>query len=967
MSDPDQWSASFGPFHLSPAKRVLARDGIPVALGDRALDILIALVDRAGEIVSQKELMTCVWRGLIVSPGNLRVHMAALRKALDAADSGASYIENVVGQGYCFIAPVTRVGTPTVLHENPRPSPSITPRPLPSALNRMVGRDETVRTIAEDLRTDRFVTLVGAGGMGKTTVAVSVAHAMKEEFDGSVCFVDFGAITDASLLATTVASTLGLASQSPDALITLMAFLQNARMLLILDNCEHVIDASASLAEVIYSQAPRVYILATSREALRVEGEHAHWLRPLDSPPPETPVCAKTALEYPAIKLFVERATASDSRFSLTDDNAAIVADICRRLDGIALALEFVAGRVATYGLEGTVDLLDKRLGLHWQGRRTALPRHKTLYALLDWSYGLLPSFEQCILRGLSIFVGPFTLHAAQATLPEADRDLAAVASALDSLIEKSLVTTHRTDDGTTHYRLLETTRIHALERLVQLNEIDAVAERHARYFAQLLRSQPPQFSHGHLGNLRAALEWCFGHRPGASIPARTEAGIDLAAASVATLLHFSLWNECLCWSKAALARLPQATRIDKRELVLQEALAIASMYTGAPGVHAVIVRGIEIARELSEMAIHLRLLASLHFYSHRVTDFRTSLAISEEIETVARSTDDAVSWAIADWLRGSSHYCLGNQQAALQLFKRGFTYSGDHYASDAQQLGIYYRSRGLIGLARVQWLCGYADQALQTAELALEESEATSAVNRSYALLIVCHVFLWRGDLDTALEVIGHVMAQPHWQGRLVWFHTEALALKGEVLIRRGDLAEGIPLIRSALADMKTTNQKNLMLTATACALAEGLGAAGQVEEGLAVITDILTHPPGNAETWEAPELLRVRACLLMASAQPEEIEAERCLARSLELSRRQMARGWELRAAATLAQLKSRQGLVAEARDVLATVYAQFTEGFDTCDLRTARDLLNEFASALAASARSDDLQRRVNPSLP
>lgn len=968
MSGSDRGIVSFGPFRLSPATRTLERDGIAIALGDRALDILIALVEHAGQIVSQKELMSRVWRDLVVSPGNLRVHMAALRKALDAADSGASYIENVVGQGYCFVAPVTRVGTPAIVLEVPRAFPSVVPRPLPLALNRMVGRDETVRTIAADLRTDRFVTIVGAGGMGKTTVAVSVAHAMKDEFGGSVCFVDFGAITDASLLPTTVASTLGLASQSVDALTTLMAFLQNARLLLVLDNCEHVIDAAASLAEVICSQAPQVHILTTSREALRVEGEHAHWLRPLESPPPEISLSAEAALEFPAIKLFVERATASDSRFRLTDENASMVADICRRLDGIALALEFVAGRIATYGLEGTVDLLEKRLGLHWQGRRTALPRHKTLYALLDWSYGLLPPFEQRVLRGLSIFVGPFTLEAAQATLPEADQDIAAIAIALDSLIAKSLVATYRAPEGTTHYRLLETTRIHASERLEQMNDIDAVAERHARYFAELLGSRPPQFNHEHLGNLRAALDWCFSDRPGASIPARIETGIDLAAASVATLLHFSLWNECHSWSKAALARLTQASHIDKKELVLQEALAIASMYTGAPGLHAVIVRGIEMARELAETAVLLRLLASLHFYSHRVTDFRASLAISEEIETVARSTDDVIAWAIADWLRGSSQYCLGNQQTALQLFERGFTHGGDHYAADAQQLGIYYRSRGLIGLARVRWLCGYPDQALQTAKQALEESAATSAANRSYALLVVCHVFLWRGDLDTALEVIGRVLAQPHWQGRLVWFHTEALALKGEVLIRRGNLAEGIELISSALADMKTKNQKNLMLTVTACALAEGLGAAGQVEEGLAVITDVLTHAPGNAETWEAPELLRVRASLLMATTQPEEIEAERCLTRSLELSRQQKARGWELRAATTLAQLKSRQGLVEEACDILATVYAQFTEGFDTRDLRTARELLNQFGSALAASAaRSADLQRRADPSLP
>ncbi len=447
MQHADSTVAEFGPFTLSPAMRKLERGGLPIPLGDRALDILIVLVEHAGEVVSQKALMSRAWRDLVVTPGNLRVHMTALRKALDDGKGGA-YIENVVGQGYCFVAPVTRAGTAAVVSQISPPPSSIVSRPLPSALVRMVGRDETVRTIAADLRTDRFVTIVGAGGMGKTTVTVSVAHAMKEEFDGIVCFVDLGAITDASLLPTTVASTLGLTSQSPDALATLMAFLQNARLMLILDNCEHVIDAAACFAEVIFRHAPQAHILATSREALRVEGEHAHWLRPLESPSPEIPVSAKTALEFPAIRLFVERATASDSRFKITDHNAPVVADICRRLDGIALALEVVAGRIATYGLEGTVDLLDKGLGLHWQGRRTALPRHKTLYALLDWSYDLLPPFEQCVLRGLSIFVGPFTLEAAQATLPEDDLHTTALANALDSLIAKSLVATFPTQEG---------------------------------------------------------------------------------------------------------------------------------------------------------------------------------------------------------------------------------------------------------------------------------------------------------------------------------------------------------------------------------------------------------------------------------------------------------------------------------------------------------------------------------------
>jgi hypothetical protein len=225
-----------------------------------------------------------------------------------------------------------------------------------------------------------------------------------------------------------------------------------------------------------------------------------------------------------------------------------------------------------------------------------------------------------------------------------------------------------------------------------------------------------------------------------------------------------------------------------------------------------------------------------------------------------------------------------------------------------------------------------------------LAESADTASVNRCYTLLLVCHVFLWCGDLDTAQDVIEKVTAQPHWQGRLVWFHTEALALKGEVLLRHGHLTEGIELLCAALNDMKTKNQKNLMLTVTACALAEGLAAAGHAEEAFALITDTLAQPPGNAETWEAPELLRVRADILQSMPQPDEDEAGRNLLQSLALARRQGARGWELRTTMALARLRGRQGRRAEAHQLLSAIYARFAEGFDTADLRAAKQLLDE-----------------------
>jgi predicted ATPase/DNA-binding winged helix-turn-helix (wHTH) protein len=951
-------AVSFGPFQLAPLTRKLQRHGVTLTLGDRALDILIVLVEHAGKIVSHRDLNTRVWRDLVVTPGNLRVHMAALRKALGDGDDGARYIANVAGQGYTFVAPVQRLSMTNALQ--PAPPVSITPkaRVLPPALARMVGRDDAVRTIAADLRTDRFVTIVGPGGMGKTTVAVSVAHAMLEQFAGNVCFIDLGAVADPKLLAATIASTLGLSIQSADPTVALMTFLRTERMLLLLDNCEHVIDAAAPLAEMIFAQAPEVHILATSREAMRVEGEHAHRLRPLESPPPDIAVNAAKALTFPAVKLFVDRATASDSRFAMTDANASIVVDICGRLDGVALALEFVAGRIGTYGLEGTATLLDKRLGLHWQGRRTALPRHQTLHALLDWSYGLLSPSEQQVLRRLSIFVGTFSLDAAQAVASDAALDEGRIVSEVDQLISKSLVSVIPTPEGSACYRLLETTRVYALGRLEEFAcEAAATAERHARYFTRLLNPTSGgdcrRTRHEHLGNVRGALEWCFA---GSDESHKIEPGIDLAAASVASFLDLSLWNECRRWSEAALAAMPGTRRGDRRELVLQEALAISSLLTNVIEARTAIDRGLDIARQLGETAIRFRLLGALHVYVLRMTDFKSSLSVAEEMDAVARASNDVNRRVIADWMLGSSQYVLGNPAVSKQLFENGFSHGIRATDSDQQLAGLYYRTRALYGLARVQWLCGFPDRALQSARQSMvEAAESGSPVNVSYSLVYSCYVFLWCGDLDTAQEMNEQVMTLPHWQGRLVWFHAEAFALKGELLVRRGRLHEGIELLRNTLADMQASSQKNLMLSVTACCLAEALATVGRPEEALAVINDAIAHAPGGAETWDAPELFRIKALVLMAMPAPNATRAENCLMQSLALARHQGAMGWELRTTITLARLRSTQGRAGEARDMLSKLYDRFSEGFHTQDLQAAAELLTSLSLSSAGAPGS------------
>jgi DNA-binding winged helix-turn-helix (wHTH) protein len=332
---------SFGPFYLVSSERLLTREGATVELGSRALDILIALISRPNELVSKKELISRVWPDVVVEENSLRFHLASLRKALGDGKDGARYIATLSGRGYCFVASVSR---PSSRRDDAAVVATVFPHAnLPSRLSRMVGRDDDVLRLSAQLNASRFVTIVGAGGVGKTTVAVAVGHHLIESFAGAVLFVDLGMLGDPDLVTTAVASMLGLSVQSNDATPNIIAYLRNKRMLLILDTCEHLVEAVATLAASVIDAAPQVHVLATSREALRVEGEHIYRLDALACPPDDPGVTAAVVRTFPATQLFVERAVASGAHLDVSDAEAPIVASICRKLDGVALAIELAA------------------------------------------------------------------------------------------------------------------------------------------------------------------------------------------------------------------------------------------------------------------------------------------------------------------------------------------------------------------------------------------------------------------------------------------------------------------------------------------------------------------------------------------------------------------------------------------------------------------------------------------------
>jgi predicted ATPase/DNA-binding winged helix-turn-helix (wHTH) protein len=474
----------FGPFELNVAERSLKKVNQAVPLGGRAYDILIALLENAGEVVPKAELIAKAWPDVTVEEGSLRVHLSALRKALGDGQFGNKYIANIQGNGYSFIAPLTRFPA-----DHDRGNASAGMSNLPPALGRMVGRNNVVLEIQGWLQTDRrLITILGAGGIGKTTVALSVGHAALADFSGAAFLADLSTVNDKEQVIGAIASVVGLDSQLGDPKQALLDFLRRRRMLIILDSCEHLLEKTAEIADFIFQNTSDIYILATSREALHVPGERVLRLCPLDSPPEQPGLTASEVLAYPAARLFAKCASARRGDFSLGDDEAPLVAEICRKLDGIALAIELAAGRAAIFGVRNTVARLGSRLDLLKFGRRTANPRHQTLRATLDWSHDHLTEVERAVLRRLAIFAGNFTLEAALEVAQETGIGRSEIMDAVGNLADKSLIGMSN-NARETFYRLLDTTRSYALEKLIASGEHHRIAERHANFSIRLLEN----------------------------------------------------------------------------------------------------------------------------------------------------------------------------------------------------------------------------------------------------------------------------------------------------------------------------------------------------------------------------------------------------------------------------------------------------------------------------------------------
>jgi predicted ATPase/DNA-binding SARP family transcriptional activator len=824
------------------------------------------------------------------------------------------------------------------------PAAATPPTNLPESTSALIGRATAVAEVRELLAGHRLVTLIGAGGIGKTRLSLEVARELLRDFPDGAWLAELAPLSEASLVPVTVAVSLKLAlpdgAESPE---RVAAALGAKRLLLVLDNCEHVIEAAARMADAVQRAAPHARVVATSREPLRAPGEYVYRVPSLEVPLENTQD-GEDLLQTAAVSLFVARTRAVAGRFSPDAPSAATMGAICRRLDGIPLAIELAAARAATLGLDEVAARLDDRFRVLTGGHRTALPRQRTLRATLDWSYELLAPIERTVLHRLAIFAGTFTLEAASAVAAAQDLDAPAVVDILTNLAAKSLVVVEIAD-ADTQYRLLETTRAYVLEKLADSGELDQVARRHAQHYqvgferAEAEWDRPPlewlAVYGRHIDNVRTALDWAFSPSGDGSI------GVALTTSALPLWFHQSLLLECRGRAERALASLAERPGRDRRrEMQLRTALLVALMETrgATPDTITAWTTVLDMAKGLADTEYQLAALWGLWLFHITRGEARAALVLVDEFFGLVTNPVDRLR---GERMMGASRHYLGDQASARQILE-GIL--GRHVAPARLSRAVpfqYGRPNASLILSRILWLQGFPDQGLRLAERNVEDARAIDlAVGVCYALETASLVSIWSGDLVATERYVTALLDYSARHALTAW-HRPARCYDGVRLIKRGEVSEGLELLRTALDELRATSfvpYYPFMLGTLTQALTE----AGYVAQALATLDEALAKCERDEERWWIAELLRIKAqVMLSAEGADGATAAEAHLQDALSWTRRQGALSLELRCATDLARLWHQQGRTAPARDLLTPIYARFTEGFDTADLKAALEI--------------------------
>jgi predicted ATPase len=781
----------FGRLEMRPAARQVMVDNQPAHLGSRAFDVLLALIERRERIVPKDELLDVVWPGLVVEENNLQVQISALRKLL-----GANAIATIPGRGYRFTLEATHVN-PELDTSKERPTNN-----LPRQATSFVGRQRELNDVRELLTQNRLVTLVGAGGIGKTRLSLHVAAHVLDAYPEGVWLVELGSIIDPLLVPLAVAQILGIDERSSIPLSdTLCGQLKSRKVLLVLDNCEHLIEACATLVDALIKRTAEVRILATSREPLQVNGEQVMPLLPLSLPNRLSSVEEWARAE--SVQLFVERARLQLPGFVLLAHQAAAVAELCVRLDGIPLAVELAAARVRSLSVTEISARLVDRFRLLVEGARGAPPRQQTLRATLDWSYGLLAEPKRIVLRRLAVFMGDFRLDSACSIASDETINEDGVVDIVAQLVTRSLVVAD-TSSAVVRFRLLETTRVYALEKLQEAGESDRIKRRHALHFCDWfdrasddwLAMTDADWRARYLperDNVRAALEWALSEGGDSAI------GIALAGAAGAVLLGF----EDRQWMETAIERIdPGTPSSDQARLWLWHGVARTSSPAMASAAFA---KAIALYRQIDDVS----------GLGHALSRQGGRLAFMGRFEQAAKVLEEA--FPVLERTRRPK--ALASYFEGLGFLRMLAGDAAEGRRSIEKALLLYRRAGAprnalnmLSMLAESAWALGDLDAALAGFLEVIPQLRALWPQPRNMLgaqLLYLAGVQTERGELDAALATAREGLPLLTGEGN-AWPMLDHVALRAAAAGMTENAARIAGFVDSANAANETTRQPN-------------------------------------------------------------------------------------------------------------------------------------------------------------
>jgi non-specific serine/threonine protein kinase len=651
-------------FALDLERGCLLRGGLDVKLRPKSFQVLTHLVERHGCLVEKEELIRAVWPDTFVSEDSLAKCLGDIRRAFGKDSEG--FLKTVPRRGYIFDGPVEKQGFD---------APDRHPHNLPSQATTFVGRAAELADVLKLLQEARLVTLTGAGGCGKTRLALEAAARLIAAFPDGVWLTELGDLTEERLVVVSVAASMGLRPDPAQPMPQrLTQYLRTRTALLVLDNCEHLLAPCAELAEALLRSCPGVRLLATSREPLRIAGERAFRVPSLTLPRDAAPVDEIARTE--AVTLMLERTRLALPSFELTAANAPGVAHICRRLDGIPLAIELAAARTRVLSIDQIASRLDDRFRLLVGGSRTAPPRQQTLHAAVEWSHELLTEAEKQLFRRLSVFAGGFTLGTAAEVCDEASSELELL-QGVSGLVDKSLVLADEDPESGRRFRMLETIREYSSELLSASGEQPRLRGRHLACFRRLAAVArrelvgPKQsawlrrleLEHD---NFRAALGWCE------SSPERTEAGLELCAGLHMFWFKHGHFFEGQRWLHGMLAA-PASGAADAKDVRAEcwFSLGLSTILTGNPEAGGrYLETSLELAREVGDENLVSGVLRMMVHGLLEAGQIAAAEAVAAQLVAAATQPTASYSKAVALGTAGMLHRAKGECDRAADLFR---------------------------------------------------------------------------------------------------------------------------------------------------------------------------------------------------------------------------------------------------------------------------------------------------------